>query len=257
MARIGCIAILLCTTITSAGDGVAREELTVGEVEVRKHLPSDVFDVTTLRLWPNNAPDEVRPIADEAVLDGARSRRITNVSRPSITVAHPKGCTEATPVVIVCPGGGYGGLSITDGGVDIIEWLRSLGVTGVYMKYRVPKRHQGFEQHHHALQDIQRAMCLLRGHADKLGIDPKRIGAIGFSAGGHLVTMLSTNHLPEHRLYEAIDDHDRLSCRPDFVALVAPAYVTMPILSDQLDPALHVDSIAQCHAADVHRLGHQ
>jgi acetyl esterase/lipase len=238
-------AIWLCTAIASGGEGVARDELTVGEVEVRTHLPSDAFDVTTLRLWPDKAPDEVRPIGDEAVLDGERSRRITNVTQPSITVARPKECTDATPVVIVCPGGGYGGLSVTDGGVDIINWLRPLGVTGVYMKYRVPKRHQGFAMHHHATQDIQRAMCLLRGHADKLGIDPKRIGAIGFSAGGHLVTMLSTNHLPEYRLYEAIDEHDRLSCRPDFAALVAPAYVTMPMSSDQFDPALHVDAIAR------------
>ncbi|HWA98215.1 MAG TPA: alpha/beta hydrolase [Pirellulales bacterium] len=222
----------------------ADSDYSPGEIEVRQHLPIDQFEVTTLRLWPDKAPNEPRPIGDETVNDGRRSRTITNVTQPSITIARPKELADPTPVVIVCPGGGYGSLGVTDGGVDIIHWLRPLGVTGVYMKYRVPKRHQGYAQHHHALQDIQRATSMLRSRASELGIDPKRIGAIGFSAGGNLVAMLSTNHSTERRAYDPIDEVDQVSCRPDFVAMVAPAYLTMPILSAELDPALHLDEIS-------------
>lgn len=217
-----------------------------GERVVREKLAKDDVDVTTLRVWPGDAPDEPRPLKDEVVEDAERGGvRITMVTRPSITIARPRGSDTPTPAVIVCPGGGYGSLGVDNGGVDVIRWLNQRGVTGVYMKYRVPKRHQDFPMHHQPLQDIQRAVCLLRTHAAQLRIDPARIGAIGFSAGGHLVAMLATNHQPDARLYKPVDDADTASCRPDFVALVAPAYLTMPIPSDQLDPALRPDAIAR------------
>src|SRR5581483_4479906 len=102
--------------------------------------------------------------------------------------------SAATPAVLVCPGGGYGSLGIDQGGVDVIHWLNEMGGTGVYMKYRVPKRHANYPMHHQPLQDIQRAVSLLRSRADELKIDPKRIGVIGFSAGGNLAAMLGTHH---------------------------------------------------------------
>jgi acetyl esterase/lipase len=236
--------LLLFTAAFSArGAGLPAADLTPGESEVRKLLPADEFEFTTLRLWPDKAPDEPRPLGPETVVEGKRSPMITSVTQPSITVARPKGPTQPLPAVIVCPGGGYGGLSVAEGGADIIRWLKDRGIAGVYMKYRVPKRHQGYEQHHHATQDIQRAICLLRSRAAEFNIDPQKIGAIGFSAGGHLAAMASANHLPELRLYQPIDDADKLSCRPDFVALIAPAYLTNPIPSADLDPALHPDQI--------------
>jgi acetyl esterase/lipase len=238
------LAFLSARTIAHGVEPAAME-LTPGEREIHKHLPGDDFELTMIRLWPDEAPDELRRWPEEVVAEGKRASQIRFVTQPSITVARPKDADEPTPVLIVCPGGGYGGLGVTLGGVDVIRWLKPRGVTGVYMKYRVPKRHGGFAQHHHALQDMQRAMCLLRSRADELRIDPKRIGVIGFSAGGHLTAMISTNHQPEHRLYPKVDDADDLSCRPDFAAMVAPAYLTMPILSDQLDPALHADAIAR------------
>lgn len=220
-------------------------DLTPGEVEVRKHLSIDQYDVTTIRLWPGTAPDEPRPIPAESVKDGKRSRIIKNVTQPSITVARLKQTANPTPAILICPGGGYGSLGITVGGVDMIDWLRSRGVTGVYVKYRVPKRHRGFAKHHHAVQDLQRAVSLLRSRAIELNIDPNRIGVLGFSAGGHVAAMLATNHQQQHRLYEATDEIDQISCRPDFVAMVAPAYLTKPMHSDKIDPALKPDAIAR------------
>ena len=241
------IASLVLSSIASGllADGVSQADQTPGEKAIHERLSADSFDITTLRLWPGKAPDEPRPIGDEAVGTTPRgNQQIRNVSQPSITVARPKGPRDPMPAILVCPGGGYGVLGVDQGGVDVIEWLRPLGVAGVYMKYRVPKRHRGFEMHHHATQDIQRAIRLLRSRAGELGIDPRRIGVIGFSAGGHLTAMASTNHRPEHRLYEAIDAIDKESGRPDFVAMVAPAYLTMPIPSSDLDPNLRLDSIS-------------
>jgi acetyl esterase/lipase len=226
--------------------GAPELDLTPGERAVRERLSPDEFELTTIRLWPDQGPDEPRPIAEETVGVAERGgMRITNVTRPSITVARPKNTSGAPPAIVVCPGGGYGSLGIDSGGVDVITWLKPLGIAGVYMKYRVPKRHNGYPMHHQPLQDIQRAVSVLRGRAEELRIDPNRIGVIGFSAGGHLAAMLSTNHQQADRIYEPIDDADQISCRPDFAAMVAPAYLTNPIVSDQLDPALKPDGIAR------------
>ena len=241
---MACLLLFVPAAAASADDDAAAE-WTVGEVEVCKHLSADEFELTTIHLWPGAAPDEPRPLPEELVADIERGRQIRNVTRPSITVARPKGLNEPLPALIVCPGGGYGGVGVDVGGVDVINWAKSQGMAGVYLKYRVPKRHRGFAQHHHALQDIQRAVSLLRSRASELRIDPGRIGAIGFSAGGHLVALLSTNHGPTARTYEPIDLADAVSCKLDFAAMVAPAYLTNPILSDQLDPALHAENIAR------------
>jgi acetyl esterase/lipase len=221
--------------------------LSAGELEVRKHFNSTRVTITMIRLWPNGAPDEPHPFGEEEVSAAKRGggSHIGVVSHPSVTVVSPKNAPAATPAVLVCPGGGYGSLGITHGGVDVIQWLNEMGVTGVYMKYRVPKRHGDYPMHHQPLQDIQRAVSLIRARAAELKIDPKRMGVIGFSAGGNLAAMLATHHRPEDRLYKPIDASDQVSCRPDFVMLVAPAYLTTPIVSQTLDPQLQLDAIAR------------
>lgn len=221
--------------------------LTPGESEIRKHLSEFAGEATTIPLWgKGKGPDDTRPFPDESLVKGRTGEnRIQMVTLPSMTVVSPKNAPGPTPAVFVCSGGGYGSLGITSGGMDIVKWLNERGVTGVYLKYRVPKRNQGWPMHHHALQDIQRAISLIRSRADALKIDPAKIGAIGFSAGGNLCAMLATNHRPEHRLYQPVDEADKFECRPDFVAMVAPAYLTDPIESPQLRPELTHEAVAR------------
>jgi acetyl esterase/lipase len=124
--------------------------------------------------------------------------------------------------VLVCPGGGYNILAMDLEGTEIAEWLNSAGVTACVLKYRVPAREQR-ERYAAPLQDAQRAMGLIRQKAKDLGIDPKKVGVMGFSAGAHLSAVLS-NHKDE-RTYSVVDDADQLSTRPDFVMLIYPAYL--------------------------------
>jgi len=105
------------------------------------------------------------------------------------------------------------------------------------LKYRVPRR-AGQPQHGPPLQDAQRALGLLRQQASALGIDPQRIGVLGFSAGGHLAAMLSTHH--EARTYPAIDAVDQVSCRPDFCVLIYPAYLAPKGSTGEISPELEV-----------------
>lgn len=243
MKHIVLTALLLAPLAALRAADPAVAELTPGELEVRQQFPKDTVRFTTIRLWPGEVPDEPRPIPTESVGKSQRSSIIQSVIQPSITVVQPKNATAATPAVLVCPGGGYGSLGIQVGGADVIPWLNQLGIAGVYMKSRVPKRGRDFPMHHQPLQDIQRALSLLRSRAAELQIDPKRIGVIGFSAGGNLAAMLATHHAEEDRLYRPADEADQVSCRPDFVLLVAPAYLTNPILSSTLDPALQLDKV--------------
>jgi acetyl esterase/lipase len=141
--------------------------------------------------------------------------------------------------VLVCPGGGYHILALDLEGTEVCQWLNSIGVTGVLLKYRVPRR-EGREKHEAALQDAQRALGLMRQNADSWGLDPQRMGVLGFSAGGHLAAALSNNH--GTRSYPPVDAADQKSCRPDFAVLVYPAYLTQPEKADAVAPELPIST---------------
>lgn len=143
--------------------------------------------------------------------------RITNVSRPTLTLFPAPKKDGPAPAMIVCPGGGYGYTVIDKEGSEIATWLNSLGIHALVLKYRSPNNRAG------ALQDAQRALSLTRERAKEWNIDPQRLGIIGFSAGGHLSARASTSF--GERSYEAIDAVDQQSCRPDFAVLVYPAYL--------------------------------
>ena len=119
--------------------------------------------------------------------------------------------------MIICPGGGYQILAMNKEGTELASWLNTQGITGIVLKYRVPGNRDD------ALQDLQRAVRLARARARDWNIDPTRLGVMGFSAGGHLCARLSTGH--GGAFYEAIDEADKLSDRPDFAILVYPAYL--------------------------------
>ena len=164
--------------------------------------------------------DTTKP--DGRLAAGKRVTRIGNVSVPTITLYRPPTDKDTGAAVVVCPGGGYSILALDLEGTEACEWLNSIGVTGVLLKYRVPKR-AGDDKHLLPLADAQRALRLVRFHAAQWHIDPKRIGVLGFSAGGHLTANLSNNY--DERRYEPVDETDQVSARPDFALLVYPAYL--------------------------------
>jgi acetyl esterase/lipase len=144
--------------------------------------------LVTLRLWNEKAPGEKGDIGKEALLPprGAKPvQRLSNVTDPTISLYKPAAGKETGAAVLVCPGGGYNILAMDLEGTEVADWLNSIGVTAILLKYRVPRR-KNLAKHQAPLQDAQRAMSLVRANAQRWGIDPQRIGILGFSAGGHL-----------------------------------------------------------------------
>jgi acetyl esterase/lipase len=192
-----------------------------------------------LDIWPGKAPGETGDIGQEKFQPPQKEpkpiKRLTNVTRPTITVYAPEKAKNTGAAVVICPGGGYSILAMDLEGEEVAAWLNSVGVTGIVLKYRVPAR-KGQASHLAPLQDAQRAMGLVRSHAGEWGVDPHRIGILGFSAGGHLAANASTNY--DKRQYDALDDADKVSCRPDFTVLIYPAYLAV---GDRLAPELRVN----------------
>ncbi len=164
-------------------------------------------------IWPDKRPAEVvlkkgkmkQEMGDDDIL------RIQQMPVPTLqkfpVVKSPKG-----KVVIVCPGGGYQILAVNHEGTEIAQWLNALGYTAYVLRYRVPDNREG------ALQDVQRAIRIAR--AENLG---KQVGVMGFSAGASLTARAATRfQLPS---YTATDETDTQSARPDFAALIYPAYM--------------------------------
>lgn len=181
-------------------------------------------------LWPGTAPGEKGNIGPEGpppLKPGAKgpSKSITNVTKPTIAVYKPAKEIDTGAAIVIAPGGGYNVLAFEHEGTMVAEWLQSIGVTGVLLKYRVPRRPDQSKDAPPigALQDAQRAISITRAKAGEWGIDPNRIGFIGFSAGGHLGAWVSTNS--DKRSYEAVDVSDKASCRPDFAVLIYPGGV--------------------------------
>jgi acetyl esterase/lipase len=185
----------------------------------------------TLPVWPSVVPGAAVNPGAEADMTTAKDNliagrpvvRLGNVSVPTLTLYTPKGKNTGAAVVVF-PGGGYNILAIDLEGTEVCDWLNSAGVTCVLLKYRVPNTGP-YPKSAAALQDAQRALGLVREHAADWKIDPRRVGVLGFSAGAHLAAALSTHY--EKRLYDPIDDADKLSCRPDFAVIVYPGYLAL------------------------------
>ena len=207
-------------------------------------LAADAPNPLTIDVWPGPAPGENGTIGAEKAdqgRDGKTVVGITNVTKPTLTVYFPAGEKPARVAVIVCPGGGYNMLAWDHEGEQVARWLNSIGVTAAVLKYRVPRRPDtpNGEPPPQALMDAQRALSLVRSKADDLGVNPKQVGMLGFSAGGHLTASASTHS--DQRAYEPVDDADRASCRPDFAVLIYPGGMIQKG-SDQLRPEIRVTS---------------
>src|SRR5215510_200256 len=203
-----------------------------------------------VELWPGQAPEEPGTIGEEKTFQSKPNKQrsettevtrlITNVTKPTITIYRPAKEKDTGAALLICPGGGYHNLWWQLEGEEVAAWLNSIGVTGFLLKYRVPRRPDDVAGEYPArrpLQDAQRAVSLVRSKAKDWGIDPERIGIIGFSAGGHLAIATATSF--EKRTYEPIDDIDKISCRPDFAIPVYSGYLKMKD-TDELAPGLRV-----------------
>jgi acetyl esterase/lipase len=166
------------------------------------------------RLWPGDGRRNDDPLKE---LDETFDRRIRNVVRPSLMVMKPK--QPNGKAVLVFPGGGYGHLAAKKEGSLVGQWLNRQGVTAFIVKYRVPKR-KGVNA---PLQDAQRAIRVVRGNAKQFGINPEKVGVMGFSAGGHLCATMV--HQFDVATYTPADDLDQLDCKPNFCILIYPAYL--------------------------------
>jgi acetyl esterase/lipase len=203
----------LCTVVgvASAIALAARTNATAHPMPVKPNIPP----ATSIDLWPEGVPGPVVDVGPEKIVDG----RAVNVTIPTLTVFAPAAGTSNGLAGIVCPGGGYVRLAVDKEGSEITRWLNSLGVTAFVLKYRVaPQRHPA------PLRDVLRAVRLVRSRAAEWGIDPKRIGVFGSSAGGHLAASAATLFdSPEGKTAAALD---AVSARPDFVVLQYPV-ITM------------------------------
>lgn len=182
--------------------------------------------VAVVKLWPGKAPDEKKDVGPERFIEPKKGqievKRLTDVGEPTVSVYAPPKDKATGTAVVVAPGGGYSILAIEHEGTQTCEWLNSLGVTAVLLKYRVPKREMQTPDNLAAIQDGQRAVSLVRANAEKWGIDPNRIGMLGFSAGGNLTAWTC---LAEKRMYAVDSNEPEPSFRPNFAVLVYPAYL--------------------------------
>jgi acetyl esterase/lipase len=155
-------------------------------------------------LWPKGAPHA------KGDADG---------DKPSLTIYLPPKDKAAGTAVVICPGGGYGHLAMDHEGHQVAGWLNSFGVAGFILKYRHSRSGAGY-RHPVPLLDAQRAIRTVRSRAKQWGVDPTRIGILGFSAGGHLTSTAGTHF--DSGDADAKDPIDRVSCRPDFLVLIYP-----------------------------------
>lgn len=158
-------------------------------------------------LWPAGAPAAV----------GEEDR-----DKPSITVWPAPADKTNGCAVVICPGGGYGALAVDHEGKQVAEWLNSLGVTAFVLRYRLAPRYR----HPAPLSDAQRALRTVRARAEEWKVDPKRVGILGFSAGGHLASSAGT-HFDDGKA-DAAEAIDKQSCRPDFMVLCYPVITFDP-----------------------------
>lgn len=182
----------------------------------------------TMLLWPNGNPEpskvtgpEMDPTTDaNRIVSGKVTVRVTNVSKPSLTVYAPPADRNTGAAALVFPGGAYIRLAYNIEGTEVCEWLNSIGMTCVLVKYRVPEEGH-YPENIEDLEDAQQAMRITRAHAAEWHIDPNRIGVIGFSAGAHLAVVLSTHPDFQGKTVPV----STINARPDFQMVIYPGWL--------------------------------
>lgn len=235
MPRALSLIALIALTLTTAASSQTRPAPTEVEKVEREGVWQPGDGGEQIALWPPAVPlampdsgDRPESTGNGSPLVGGRKWHwATYVTRPTLTIYRPQG-KNAGAAMLVIPGGGFHAVATDLEGTEICDWVVRQGMTCAMLKYRVPQvwPKPGGRQRRPArllgLEDAQRAMSLLRARADAYGVDPHRIGAIGFSAGAYLVIDLSN---VEERTYPAGDAVDRLPSRPDFAIVTYTARV--------------------------------
>jgi endo-1,4-beta-xylanase len=190
---------------------------------------------TVVPLWPNGAPGSE---ARKAEPDQIANERVTNVHFPTLTVFLPPPDRATGCAVVIAPGGGHGHVTIAHEGYAVAQWLAAHGVAGFVLKYRLAKDEAAggkspYTVDVHELADTQRALRLVRARASEWGIDPARVGVMGFSAGGELAVLAATRG--DAGKAGATDSIERQSSRPNFAALMYPGGLTRPDVAPTKD----------------------
>ncbi|TFH24129.1 MAG: alpha/beta hydrolase [Bacteroidia bacterium] len=172
-----------------------------------------------LPLWEGDPPN-YKETGEVTIWDTSDIVRVRNVQKPDIAVFLPSKKNATGEAVVICPGGGYQILAYDWEGSDIARWLNSEGIAACVLKYRLPGSKSNIVPHKSPLMDAQRAMRMVRAHAEKWNIDTGKVGIMGFSAGGHLASTLSTHF--DAGDPTSTDPVEQESCRPDFSVLVYP-----------------------------------
>jgi len=174
---------------------------------------------TILKVWPDGIPGSIRSETyfEESTMTGDIVSGYDKVTVPTMTVFLPPDEKATGIAVLICPGGGYGHLAFDHEGFAIARWLNNNGIAGIILKYRLPSDYIMKEKSIGPLQDAQEAIRIIRRNASEWKINQNRIGVIGFSAGGHLASTLSTHF--DEKVYET---KDTTSARPDFSLLIYP-----------------------------------
>jgi acetyl esterase/lipase len=218
LSLAGWFACLFAVAIPETAAPVAAEEMKPSLVEP---------------IWPGKPPGETKELPPEQDVTppdqkdpgGKPIIRLTNVSIPTISLYRPAKEKDTGTAIVICPGGGHHILAFNHEGTETAEWLTTLGVTGIVLKYRVPTRTPDGQRWLAAVQDAQRAVSFVRAKAPEWDLNPQRIGILGFSAGGETAAL--TSYFAD-RQYEPVDEIDQVSFRPDFTMLIYPAYLEKP-----------------------------
>jgi len=173
----------------------------------------------TVKVWPDGIPgSKSDPDYKEVItMTGDRITRCEKIVNPDLTVFLPSKEKANGAAVLICPGGGYGVLAFDHEGNDIAKWLNDNGIAGIILKYRLPSDRIMENKPVGPLQDAQEAIRIIRRNAGNWNINPEKVGVIGFSAGGHLASTLSTHYA--EKVYEV---KDNTGARPDFSLLIYP-----------------------------------
>ncbi len=171
----------------------------------------------TMKLWNDHIPFSNGTIGEEEYTDEGH---VKNIQDPTITIYLPEKGKASGAAVVIFPGGGYRLLAIKHEGHDVAKWFNEFGVAGIVVKNRLPTSDNITEKSKVAMTDAQRAVRMVRYYAKDWGIDPDKIGIMGFSAGGHLASTVGTHF--DYGISDSEDLIQKISCRPDFMILMYP-----------------------------------